>query len=55
MGWVKHLSWHVVSVMGRTRCGRLWTDTDPRSDDLPLGEKSCETCARLILHDAERA
>jgi len=57
--WVKlrdspRLSWHVVSEAG-TRCGRvLWHDLAIVSADLPMGEKSCESCARLVLHDAEK-
>jgi len=54
MMWVKVKSWHVLKYRyteghgGRTLCG-LWADADkPRSDDLFLTEKSCETCLRLM-------
>ncbi len=67
--WVKlhdapRLSWHIdvpdrLNAAGVpdhwTRCG-LWADADaPMASDLPLGERSCETCTRLVIHDAERA
>lgn len=40
-------SWHLVvfEASGRTRCGRY--ATTERVDDLPLADKSCETCLRL--------
>lgn len=54
------VSWHVLVGPTRsgyaTRCGRR-VDTVTRrsevSDTLPLGEPSCETCARLTLRDTE--
>lgn len=50
----RRLSWHVESAPDETRCGR-WLDADaPRSDDLPIGEKSCESCLRLVARDQER-
>ena len=52
-----HLSWHIVGRIrgGATRCGRWISVPSPSADDLPLGEKSCESCARLTLHDQEKA
>lgn len=52
--WIKLESWHIVTASG-TRCG---LEVDPEevhgySEDLPLGEKSCETCLRLRAHDDE--
>jgi hypothetical protein len=52
--WVKIKSWHLVAN-GRTRCGRLYVIPSPTVDDLPLGERSCESCARLLIHDQENA
>jgi hypothetical protein len=52
--WVWLKSWHLV-VAGRTRCGRLYAIPSPTVDDLPLGERSCETCLRLHERDQERA
>lgn len=58
------------SGMVKTRCGLLARvegtlsklDTpgvpiriSPTSETLPLGEPSCETCTRLVLHDQEQA
>ena len=60
--WVKlrdspRLSWHIVGRMrfGATRCGRWIPVPSPTADDLPMGEKSCESCARLLIHDHEKA
>ena len=57
--WVKfrpdlRLSWHVVGKGGYTRCGRPFMVDAPSAVDLPLDEKSCESCARLVLHDQEK-
>jgi hypothetical protein len=49
------LSWHVVGRGGATRCGRWIPVPSPSAADLPMGEKSCESCTRLVLHDQERA
>lgn len=52
-------SWHSMLTFTRngsvlTRCGRLVPGPDQRlSDSLPMGEKSCETCWRLLAHDGE--
>lgn len=59
MSYLKIESWHVLVRVDEagwhTRCGRLvTTEAAPASDHLPLDEKSCETCARLTLHDGER-
>jgi hypothetical protein len=63
--WVKIrdvllLSWHAVVAVNGTRCGRKAEgsieDVLSRTvTDLPLGEKSCETCLRLVAHDQEKA
>ena len=50
--WVKIKSWHVVRTPTRapdryrTMCG-LNAD-GPQLDDRPGGEKTCETCLRLV-------
>lgn len=55
MSFAKVRSWHVVLTITRTgsaltRCGRLIPQ--PRIQDaLPLDEKSCESCLRLVAHD----
>ena len=54
MIWVKIRSWHLVA-RGRTRCGRVFMIPSPTADDLPLGERSCETCLRLMAWDQEKA
>lgn len=58
-GWIKlrpdkRLSWHIVFREVWSRCGFFFSAAAPRADDLPLGEKSCETCLRLAAWDAER-
>ena len=50
----KRLSWHNLFREVWTRCGLLPDVDAPRADDLPLGEKSCESCLRLVARDAER-
>jgi hypothetical protein len=53
--WVKIRSWHAVGKGGDTRCGRqFWADA-PSAFDLPMGEKSCETCLRWLKRDEEKA
>lgn len=59
--WVRfrpELSFHLLkvtrSLTPETRCGREIPDGAERSEDLP-GGKSCETCARLLIWDQERA
>lgn len=52
-------SWHAILRVDDagwwTRCGRLvTTETTPVAKALPLDEKSCETCARLTLHDQDQ-
>lgn len=54
--WVKIDSWHIIEMTTRgggkrTICGRYIASPTvvDLSQRLPLGEKSCETCARLIL------
>jgi hypothetical protein len=60
MSYVRIRSWHRVAPVSRgglpkTRCGR-WADlAAPVSDELPIGEKSCETCLRLHARDEETA
>jgi len=55
MKYVRIVSWHVVWIdrsLGKTiltRCGR-YVD-GPIHEELPLGEKSCETCLRLAATD----
>ena len=56
--WVRIRSWHVLMptalpFVAYTRCGRRVWAPEIRAD-LPQG-KSCESCARLVIHDAERA
>lgn len=49
-------AWHIIShPFGTgyvTRCGRQ--SAGPTTDELPLDQKSCETCLRLKQHDADR-
>jgi hypothetical protein len=51
MKWVKIKSWHIVvdDLLDAylTRCGRRAMDTYTVAD-LPMGEKSCESCLRLV-------
>lgn len=47
-------SWHVLKTVDnsgwKTYCGHLIVGQQARgSDALPLGEKSCETCLRLVV------
>lgn len=51
----KRLSWHVETDPGATRCGRWLLADAPRANDLPLGDRSCESCLRLVARDQERA
>jgi hypothetical protein len=56
MSYLKIGSWHVIALVDdagwHTRCGRLvMTEPAPATGQLPLGEKSCETCLRLTVSD----
>lgn len=58
MSYLKVRSWHSIVKVDEagwhTRCGRLVEEAAaPASDVIPLDEKSCETCLRLTVHDAE--
>lgn len=59
--WFKLLSWHAYRYTSRSgryiaRCGRWTNSREPELRNvLPLGEHSCETCLRLLAHDAEKA
>lgn len=45
--FVKLRSWHILrDDRNATLCGRPVTDPDT-SADMPLDEKSCETCLRI--------
>lgn len=69
MLWIKlrdapRLSWHIVEgdhtrcgpcPGGHTRCGRSIVVPSHTATDLPMGERSCESCARLLIHDQEKA
>jgi hypothetical protein len=54
--YVRIVSWHVVRIdrsrggFIRTRCGR-YVPEGQIEEQLPLGEKSCETCLRLAATD----
>lgn len=55
--WVKIRSWHIVRLTSRggmlqTYCGRWKPPGTPTVDQLPMNEKSCESCARYVLKDA---
>lgn len=58
---VPRASWHIILTYTRagsilTRCGRLVPGPRHILDDhLPLNQKSCESCARLALHDGDVA
>ena len=51
MKWAKIKSWHIVVIdLGDaylTRCGRR-AETTYLVGDLPMDEKSCESCLRLV-------
>lgn len=55
--WIRIRSWHVVltptrAINGyRTRCGR--NASGAPVDALPSGEKSCESCLRLVVMTQE--
>jgi hypothetical protein len=53
VSFVKIRSWHVIrltrSLEPRTLCGRVAPRSAETSDTLPLTDKSCESCARLVL------
>lgn len=63
--YVKLDSWHEAEVLDeddviaiaagvkRTRCGLEVPGGSPSDSELPLDEKSCESCLRLARHDAE--
>lgn len=58
--YLKLESWHVLKrvdeIGWHTYCGRTIVGEKARGDDaLPLGEKSCESCARLVLVAEDRA
>ena len=55
--WVKIRSWHIVKLLSRggligTYCGRWLPQQTQTVDQLPMDEKSCETCHRIALKDA---
>ena len=54
--WVRIRSWHALSGLtaGHTLCGRRAGSDADVSDQLPSGEKSCETCLRLLARTLER-
>ncbi len=60
MTYAKLISWHRVSGVSRAnrpltaRCGKPFPVDAPTSETLPLDERSCESCLRLVAHDAER-
>lgn len=53
-------SWHSILTFTRngsvlTRCGRLVPGPNHTLDDeMPLGQRSCESCLRLEAHDRAR-
>jgi len=54
MKWVKITSWHAVEFWSRagkpkTYCGR-WVLTDAEVVDDLSGEKSCESCLRILAN-----
>lgn len=57
--YIKIKSWHIIKTPTRmfdtyiTRCGLKAVGNT--ANDLPLGEKSCESCFRYTARDAERA
>ena len=55
--YVRIRSWHLlaegVEDDALTRCGRKASALAPVADELPLDERSCETCLRLAAHDEE--
>ena len=56
--WVRISSWHALrafELAAPTLCGRRAGPQADVSSELPMGEKSCESCARLILHAQDKA
>lgn len=58
MNYVRIVSWHSVRTFTRaggviTRCGRFVPPPVTESPFLPMDEKSCESCLRLTLRDAQ--
>ena len=58
MTYVLIASVHVLRTFTRdggaiTRCGRRVPPPVTEFDDLPLTDRSCETCLRLTAHDAD--
>jgi hypothetical protein len=49
--FVKIDSWHEIEAgTSSTLCGLDVDESAPRSDALPMAEKSCESCLRLARH-----
>jgi hypothetical protein len=58
MSYVRVRSVHVFRTFTRdggaiTRCGRRVLPPIAELEELPLDERSCETCLRLIRHDED--
>jgi hypothetical protein len=56
--FVKMRSWHVAKDQYATLCGKQYRTIDdiivrPESENLPLTEKSCETCLRLLERELD--
>jgi len=56
--YFKIQSWHVTAGFDgvaelESRCGKKGNDSSLTADELPLGEKSCETCLRLDASDRD--
>jgi hypothetical protein len=57
--WVRLVAWHALRptrslTVGHTRCGRAFVIPSPTAPELPLGERSCESCLRLLAWDEEQ-
>jgi hypothetical protein len=52
--WAQIASWHALRPDGKTLCGRSVNRTQAGNtrDELP-GEKSCETCLRIVARKAD--
>ena len=57
--FVKIVSWHAIrrepnGPDADTYCGRYVAGSPLKSTDLPMGEKSCESCLRSVAREADR-
>lgn len=52
--WFKIRSWHLMRPdKPKAYCGQIEQAGKPRALELPLTEKSCESCLRLSAHEVK--